>query len=85
MSWLNKIFNKGKTVESKMIPREKAMLLKLESSIKNCKAEISKAENESDQLRNWAIEAIRDCFEVPHQLWYEELNKYNEIKTHDSE
>jgi len=83
MSWIKKIFH-SKTLDDKnVVSREDEMFSKLESSIENCKAEIKKADNDIDQLKKWAIEAIRECYEVPHNFWYEELNKYEEIKLLD--
>ncbi len=79
MSWIKKIFWSKKPVDNEQISREEDILSKLEVSISNCKGEIKKAEDENDQIKKWAIEAIRDSFEVPQKFWYEELEMYQEI------
>lgn len=83
MSWIKKIFHSKSPDEKKSVSREDEMFSKLEASIENCKAEIKKADNDVEQLKKWAIEAIRECYEVPHDFWYEELNKFEEIKLLD--
>jgi len=83
MSWIKKIFKSKKNIEEESFSREEDMLTKLESSIQNCKTETNKAVDEMEQIRNWAIEAIRDTFEVPNRFWYEELKKYKEIRSLD--
>jgi division protein CdvB (Snf7/Vps24/ESCRT-III family) len=81
MSWIRKIFKSKKPVDNEHISREEDILVKLEASISNCTAEIKKAGDENDQIRNWAIEAIRDSFDVPQRFWYEEFEKYKEIRS----
>ena len=81
MNWIKKIFKTGKGNDEVPISREDDMLTKLESSINNCETEINKAEDEKEQIRKWAIEAIRGTFEVPKQFWYEELKMYQKIRS----
>ena len=80
MSWIKKIFKSKQSLNDELISREDDMLLKLDTSIKNCQSEIKRAEDETGQIRNWAIEAIRGSFEVPQRFWYEELKMYQEIR-----
>lgn len=81
MSWIKKIFKSKQSTVQESISREEDMLLKLDESIKNCTGETKKANDEIDQIKKWAIEAIRDVYEVPHKFWYEELKLYQEIRT----
>jgi hypothetical protein len=83
MSLINRFFKKGKTEMENSMPKEEQMLLKLENSILHCKDEIKKADEENDQIKKWAIEAITEVFQVPNRFWYDELEKYDEIKTLD--
>lgn len=80
MSWLKKIFENKKEREIIHESKENELLSKLDASIEQCNSGIKKAGDEMDQIRKWSIEAIRDTFEVPKEFWYEELEKYSEIK-----
>ena len=80
MNWFKKLFEKKKLHNEIYQSKENELLSKLEASINQCTMGIKKAGDEMDQIRKWANEAIRSTFEVPNKFWYEELNKYNEIK-----
>jgi len=80
MSWLKRIFENKKEIEIIHESKESELLAKLDASIDQCNSGIKKAGDEMDQIRKWAIEAIRGTFEVPKEFWYEELEKYAEIK-----
>jgi hypothetical protein len=81
MSWIKRIFQPDKQSEVKHLSHEEEMLVKLEKSIAQCIAEIKKAGDETDQIKNWTIEAITEVFYVPNKLWYHEISKYDEIKS----
>jgi hypothetical protein len=83
MSWIKNLFKSNKPADIERVSREEDILVKLGASIANCQSEIKKAEEEIEQIRNWAIEAIRDSFEVPQRFWYEELKMYQEIRRLD--
>ncbi len=81
MSWLKKVFEKKKDQEIIHESKESELLLKLDASINQCNSGIKKAGDEMDQIKKWASEAIRDTYIVPKEFWYEELEKYTEIKS----
>jgi hypothetical protein len=81
MSWINKIFQSDKEADNKHLSHEEEMLVKLENSISQCSAEIKKAGDETEQISKWTIEAITEVFHVPNKLWYQEISKYDEIKS----
>lgn len=80
MNWLKKIFKSKKAAEQTRLSKDEEVLNKLEVAITNCKSEIKKTENEVEQIRSWAIDAIKSSFEVPKEFWYEELKKYEHIR-----
>lgn len=80
MSWFKKLFEKKKLHNEIYQSKENELLAKLEASIDQCNMGIKKVGDEIDEIRKWANEAIRGAFEVPNKFWYEEHNKYDEIK-----
>jgi hypothetical protein len=80
MSWIKKLFLAKKHEEKPNLSREEEMLVQLENSIAHCNQEILKANEETEQIKKWAAEAILDIFHIPNRLWYSELESYDEIK-----
>ncbi len=83
MNWIKKLLGTGTTEDKHHASREEQMLEKLESSIAHCNNEIKKAGEENEQIKKWTLEAISQVFQVPNRFWYDELERYNEIKALD--
>jgi len=79
MTWLTKIFSKKKTTNSNY---KNSVLDKNNLSIKECETNILENNEEIENIKKWIIEAIHEVFEVHNDFWYEEIDKYENIKKH---
>lgn len=83
MNWFKKIFTSKKAVKSENKTLEDEILTKINETILSSRNEIKQADSEIDKINKWAVDAIHSTFKVPNNFWYEEINKYDEIKKLD--
>lgn len=81
MSFLKKLFGfSAKKKENDFDPIARTVI-KIEASKLKCVNESKKAQNEIDFIFKEAKKIILEIFDVPSEFWYEELKKYEKIKS----
>lgn len=80
MKWIKKFFERKEKVSAK---KEIDLSEEIDDAIKKYNNERVKNFDEIDDLRKWAADLIQEVFYVPKDFWYEEIEKYFEIKNLD--
>lgn len=82
MNFLKKIFSK-KEIEHDFAQEQRNLFKQqVEKALEKCKIEKKQEFENIDNIKKWAKDIIIEIFDVPTVFWYEELNKYENIKLH---